>query len=189
MPGLLPPARVALQFSRSRAEELSRSSQTLVQDSQIRVTLFVQTCVRLLDHLPVLPMSLTPIGARPISFFPPSLAPDVIEADGSICFSSAELPIEAALEEAMTMRCSGHSDADTCEVSGPELQRLHLSATIDDDADATPALLLHRIYSSRSTLYARMSVESSDETASVQSVNFCFVFKSQRLSLLCMSRS
>ena len=133
--------------------------------------------MRLLEDLPVLPISLTPIGAHPISFFPASLAPDDVDADGSICFSSAELPLEEALKEDMVMRCNGNADADTCEVSNPQLQRLHLSATIDNDPDTAPALVLHRIYSSRSTLYVRMSAESSYETAPVQSVTFCFDFK------------
>lgn len=176
-PGLLPPARVALKFSRFRADELLRSSQALAHDAQIRVTLFVQTCMRLLEDLPVLPISLTPIGAHPISFFPASLAPDDVDVDSSICFSSAELPLEAVLDQDMTMRCNGNSDADMCEVSNAQLQRLHLSATIDNDPETAPALLLHRIYSSRSTLYARLSVESSYETAPVQSVTICFDFK------------
>jgi hypothetical protein len=171
LPGLLPHAPVLLQFIYSRAEEVSRFAQTQVHDSEIDLALSIQTCVRLLEDTPVLPVALTAIGARPVSFFPPSLRPDNTDADGSICFSSADLPLHAAMASIATMRCSSFDALGPCEVSSPQLEELHLTATADSDNGA-PALLLHRIYSSRSTLYLRSSVETIEGSRVAQSVFF-----------------
>jgi hypothetical protein len=167
LPGLLPKAPVLLKLSRARAEQLTSFAHT--QDTTF--TLFVQTCVRLLEEMPVLPSAMTPIGARPVSFFPSSLTPDSNgDRDGSICFTTAELPLHDVLQPHLSLKCTGHETHDTCEYSCPQLHDLHSSATID--SDGAPPLLLHRIYSSRSTLYARGSGDPSDASASSESVYF-----------------
>ena len=171
LPGLLPHAPVLLQFIHSRAEEVSRFFQTQAHDSEIDLALYIQTCVRLLEDMPVLPVTLTAIGARPVSFFPPSLRPDNTDADGSICFSSADLPLHAALASNATMRCSSFDALGPCETLSPQLEELHLTATADSDNVAS-ALLLHRIYSSRSTLYLRSIVETIEGSIVAQSVLF-----------------
>ena len=160
--GLLPDAPVKLQVSRARAEELMAA----LAHSSFGVFLFIRTCVRLLDDAPVLPTAVTPIGAHPTSFFPPSLLSNADadgDGDGSICFTSIDLPLEDALGPNMMLKCTGHAHHDTCGYTSEQLQRLHLTATLD--SESAPPLLLHRIYAARSTLYAR-----GDGLASSQSV-------------------
>lgn len=162
LPDLLPRAPVMLRIQRLRAEELIEFAQAQASAPQ-GFTLFVQTCMQLLDDMPVLPALLTPIGAPPKSFFPPSISPSAAFVDGgSICFTSADLPLEDALQPlSLSLQCTGHAPHDTCEFSPQQLERLHLSATLD--SDAAPPLFLHRIYASRTTLYARGAVEQGEQ--------------------------
>jgi hypothetical protein len=164
LPELLPRAPVMLRIQRRRAEELIEFAQAQAIAPQ-GFTLFVQTCLQLLDDLPVLPTLLTPIGAYPNSFFPPSISPSGVAFvdGGSICFTSADLPLEDALQPlSLSLQCTGHAPHDTCEFSPQQLERLHLSATLD--SDAAPPLFLHRIYASRTTLYARGAAEQGEQS-------------------------
>ena len=171
LPGLLPQAPVLVKLSRARAEQLTNFAHA--QDAPFN--LFIQTCIRLLEEMPVISPELTSIGARPVSFFPSSLSPDREgEGEGSICFTSTELPLYDALQPDLSLKCTGHAAHDTCEYSCPQLHNLHSSATID--SDSAPPLLLHRIYSLRSTLYARGSGDHGDESASLQSVCFSAMY-------------
>jgi hypothetical protein len=170
--GLLPDAPVKLQVSRTRAEELiaalARAHNSL---GATAVNLFIRTCVRLLEDSPVLPTALTPIGVHPTSFFPSSLPSDAdadTDGDGSICFTSAELPLEEAMDPNMMLTCTGHADHDTCGYASEQLRRLHLTATLD--SDSAPPLQLLRIYARRSTLYV-----SGDGQLSSQSVRLLLV--------------
>jgi hypothetical protein len=167
--GLLPDAPVKLQVSRTRAEELiaalARAHNSL---GAMEVKLFIRTCVRLLEDAPVLPTALTPIGIHPTSFFPSYLPSDAdADGDGSICFTSAELPLEEAIPN-MMLTCSGHADHDACGYASEQLRRLHLTATLD--SDSAPPLQLLRIYARRSSLYV-----SGDGRLSSQSVRLLLV--------------
>ena len=171
--GLLPDAPVKLQISRTRAEQLIAA---LAQaHSSLGAILFIRTCVRLLDDSPVLPTALTSIGARPSSFFPPYLRPEAeadADGDGSICFTSVDLPLEDAVGPNMMLKCTGHADHDTCGYASEQLLRLHLTATLD--SDSSPPLQLHRIYATRTSLYARGDGLWSSQSVRLQLVrSYC----------------